>query len=216
MEDKYTNKVKGQLLGNKEIKLSFLNKEYVVDKENGETTCTLTCKINLSDMEKNVLNFSDKVKKMVVDGILVSYDLYSNEPKVYYDKRDGKDAQVIVNIPKHEYCYFDTFTVKATAKTDGDDEFNETTGKIIAEAKAKRKAYRRAEVLFKRLSDIFRQLSESFDSYSLDVKGYGLEEKLRYTYYGGVKWSDMNEKELEKHLNQLHSDLDGYIKDYEQ
>ena len=87
MEYKDTDKMKGQLLGNKDIKLSFLNKEYEFNAEKGEITCTLSCKINLSDFEKKYLRFSDKVKKMMVDGLMSTYTLYATEPKVYYDKK---------------------------------------------------------------------------------------------------------------------------------
>ena len=208
MQYKETDKMKGQLLGNKDIKLSFLKKEYEINTEKGETTCRLTCKINLSDLEKKYIKFSDRVKKMMVEGILHTYDLYSTEPKIYYDKKDGERIQVIANTSKHEFNYFDTFTVTSTVKAQDEDEFNETTGRILSESKAKWKAYRKAYMLFFRLSDMFNDLAEAFNSYAEDMQDYGADEDARYMDYGGIEPEDDWGEELD-----LDSDLDEYLDD---
>ena len=221
MEYKDTDKVKGQLLGNKDIKLSFLKKEYEINKEKGETTCRLTCKINLSDFEKKCFKFSDKVKRMIVDGLMSTYMLYSTEPKVYYDKKDGKRVQVIAQESKKEYNYFDSFTVKATVKVQDGDVFDETTGKILSESKAKIKAYRKAYYLFVRLSNMFYDLSEAFSSYSDDMETYGYDEDTRYADYAGIEypvelWDDEEEADWDEMVDDIDSDLDEMLEKDEQ
>ena len=206
MEYKDTDKIKGQLLGNKDIKLSFLNKEYEFNTEKGETTCTLSCKINLSDFEKKYLRFSDKVKKMMVDGLMSTYTLYATEPKVYYDKKGGEQVQVIAQVPKKEYNYFDTFTVKATVKVQDGDEYDETTGKILSESKAKWKAYRKAYYLFARLSNMFYDLAESFNSYMEDMETYGGDEDFRYMEYAGLE--PLADDDFETGFDELIDEID--------
>lgn len=206
VEYKDTDKIKGQLLGNKDIKLSFLNKEYEFNTERGETTCTLSCKINLSDFEKKYLRFSDKVKKMMVDGLMSAYTLYATEPKVYYDKKGGKQVQVIAQVPKKEYNYFDGFTVKATVKVQDGDEYDETTGKILSESKAKCKAYRKACYLFARLSGMFYDLAESFNSYMEDMEAYGADEDFRYMEYAGLE--PLVDYGLESEFDELMDEID--------
>lgn len=206
MEYKDTDKMKGQLLGNKDIKLSFLSKEYEVNTEKGEITCTLSCKINLSDFEKKYLRFSDKVKKMMVDGLMNTYTLYATEPKVYYDKKGGEQVQVIAQVPKKEYNYFDGFTVKATVKVQDGDKYDETTGKILSESKAKWKAYRKAYYLFARLSNMFYDLAESFNSYMEDMETYGGEEDFRYTDYAGLE--PLVDNDFETGFGELIDEID--------
>lgn len=180
------DKIKGQLLGHKDIRLSFLGKEYEINEKDGKVTCTLSCKINLSDFEKKIMRFSDSLKKTITNGLLTTYTLQSSEAKVYTYMEDGEPVQVIANGKKKEFDYFDGFSVKASVKVQDGDVFDETTGKILSEAKAKWKAYRKAHYLFARLSNIFDDLADAFETYADDMYKYGDSEDSRYIDYAGL------------------------------
>lgn len=187
-----TDKEKGQLLGHKDIKLSFISKEYEIDAEKGEITCILGCKLSLKPLEKHV-TFSDKLKRTLFDGLMFACDTYCTESKVSYLKRyNGKRAIVITEEPKHSYNYIDGFQVKATVKVQSPDKFDETTGKILSEAKAKKKAYMKASNLMYRFAETFNQLMDSFDGYGDKFLEYWRDENNRFNSFGGFndKFSD--------------------------
>lgn len=147
-----SEKKKGQLFGKKDIKLSFLCKSYDIDSNNGETKCTLVCKVSMCALKRN-FNPSKYLMRKIFEG--------------YLDNMNNGQ-----------------FTVTGSVKVSGDDIFDETTGRILSEAKAKEKAYVRLYNISSRMARIFRKAAGEIGLLSADMYKRASNERKRYRIFG--------------------------------
>jgi hypothetical protein len=187
MEYNSTDKVPGQLFGHKDIKLSFLQKEYSMEGES--ITCKIACKLNISKLEK-YFKLTDKLKRELFYPQMECYTIMEQRPKVAYVNHKGKTCMVIVEEPVEEYNYYDTFVVRATVKPEEGDTFDEKTGRMLAESKAKAKAYERARQVETKIAELFYQVADAFEDYATDMAIYGAGERWRYRELGGIPIDD--------------------------
>lgn len=145
-------KDKGQLFGWKDIKLSFLCKSYDIDRNNGESKCTLVCKVSMHGFKRH-FNPSKYLMRRICEGYL-------------HNMNNGQ------------------FTVTASVKVSGDDIFDETTGRILSEAKAKEKAYIRVYNIERRMAKMFREAAGEIGVLSADMHKHASNERKRYRMFG--------------------------------
>lgn len=188
--DKFQGKIIS--MGNKEIKLSFLSTTYTWSEETGEVSCRLTCKLNISDIEKKYLKFSDRLKKKIVDGLLETYNLYATASCVENTFVGEKNVKMLYDKQTHQYNYFDTFTVVASAKPQDGDTFDLKTGKMISENKAKRKAYKKSIRIMSRLATLFNDMARACINYAKDLSKYHIDEQKDYLKIAGLEELDIH------------------------
>lgn len=186
MASNKTDKRKGQLLGNKDIKLSFLSKEIIVTPETGETECRLSCKMNFLYMEK-YLKLSDKLKNKVVEGLLPTATLKYTKPTVHHFINNGDVITSIIESNFEEGTFFEVFSVSAKCKPQEGEIFDEVKGRMIAESKAKVKAYKKGEKLCARLGEVFKQLFYYFEESKGFMTRNAEKEAIRYSKIGCLK-----------------------------
>jgi hypothetical protein len=177
-----------------EIKLSFIDKRYTIDRERGVTTCELVCKLNLRRIENTLFKFSNRMRKILLPGIMNTYTVKYNAPKLHYFYQNGKMTHVITDEIVCKDDYFDTFTVSAYATARKDDKFDEKTGKILSEAIAKKKAYRKARKMMTRLANVFWNLAEYFDGMRGSFEEYARSENNRFLRFATINDDKENVK----------------------
>lgn len=166
MKYKSIDKRKGQLFGRKDIKLSFLSKEYEINSKTGETKCTLRCKLNLSNLE-NHFKPSKRILHTICEGYLNVCASYMGGTLI------GRDP-------------VESFSVSASVTPREGDTYDEETGKLLSEARAKEKAYNIAHNVCRRIAKMFRQVAVSFSGYAGDFYRHSTSECKRYKRIGGI------------------------------